>query len=128
MKKIISLIAVCFLSAVCAFAFDLTTVHGTWHDSKYNANWTFSAEGKIVLTDGTTGQVYFTFDDSNVKNFRVSVEKESGENGVSISFSCPETRRTYKFFKAASLSTDIKAEFQPAWTNSAYRAVFPFVK
>ena len=49
MKKLLAL-AVAAVMATGLFALDLGGIKGTWQDKKWDADWTFSADGKIVLT------------------------------------------------------------------------------
>ncbi len=115
MKKILAFGALALISAG-AFAFDLGDIKGTWQDSKWNANWTFEADGKITLSDSVSGSSIFTFDDSNVQNFKL----DAGKDGVSVSFACKETGRAYKFTKPLSLNSDLDMHIEPNWTSSSY--------
>ena len=90
MKKIIFFAAVAFASA-SLFAFDLGDLKGTWQDSNWNADWTFTGDGKIILADSTTGEEVFTFTDENVQDFKI----DAGKTGLSVSFKCSETERSY---------------------------------
>lgn len=131
MKKLFALLAVAFIGLVGAFAFDVATVRGTWLDERYDAHWTFKGDGTIVLSYASTGEVIFVFDDSNVENFRVGVDNDnSGQKGagLTVQFSCPQTHRKYKFFKAASFDSNIDIDFDPDWTDLNYRSTFQFVK
>lgn len=110
MKKILTIAAILGLSTA-AFAFDLGGIKGTWQDEKWNANWTFSADGKIVLSD------------SNTQDFKVNV----GIDGVTLTFSSKKTARSYKFTKPASLDTDLDMCIEPTWTN-AYETKIKFQK
>ena len=83
MKKIIFFAAVAFASA-SLFAFDLGDLKGTWQDSNWNADWTFTGDGKIILADSTTGEEVFTFTDENVQDFKI----DAGKTGLSVSFKC----------------------------------------
>lgn len=120
MKKILTIAAILGLSSA-AFAFDLGGIKGTWQDEKWNANWTFSADGKIVLSDSKTGETYYTFTDSNTQDFKVNV----GLDGVTLTFSSKKTARSYKFTKPASLDTDLDMRIEPTWTD-AYETKIKF--
>ena len=124
MKKIFALIAVAAISIVGAFAFDLSTVKGTWQDARWDANWTFNADGTIVLTIASTGRTVFTFTDENVQNFRVRMEGE----GLAVMFDCAATHRSYKFVKPPVLGTDLEVTIDPDWTKLDYRTKFHFVE
>ena len=68
---------------------------GKWLDAQYDALWTFSSDNiELYRTDGT---LVFDFRDK-VEDFKVS----GGLSGLELTFSCPETRRTYKFVKGIS--------------------------
>jgi hypothetical protein len=131
MKKLLALFAVALISVIGAFAFDVSTVRGTWVDETYDADWTFNSDGTIVLSYHSTGAVIYTFNDSNVKNFRVTLDSDStgGINqAVVIQFRCDETHRNYKFTMPVTIKPGLKIEFAPDWTKSLYRSVFPWVK
>ena len=81
MKKLIAL-AVAAVMATGLFALDLGGIKGTWQDKKWDADWTFSADGKIVLTLTSTGEEIYTFKDGTVQNFKVKADT----TGVAISF------------------------------------------
>ncbi len=123
MKKILAFGALALISAG-AFAFDLGDIKGTWQDSKWNANWTFEADGKITLSDSVSGSTIFTFDDSNVQNFKLN----AGKDGVSVSFACKETERAYKFTKPLSLNSDLDMHIEPNWTSSSYEVKIKYQK
>lgn len=121
MKKILAFTAFALLAAG-AFALDLGDIKGTWQDSKWNANWTFGADGKIVLSDSNSGETIYTFDDSNVQDFKI----DAGTSGVSVSFSCKETERAYKFTKPLSLNADLDMHIDPNWTATDYDVKIKF--
>lgn len=123
MKKILAVAAVAVMAVAGAFALDLGDIKGTWQDAKWDANWTFSADGKIVLTK-TNGEAVFTFDDSNVKNFKPVANNE----GVGFSFYCAETERAYQFLKPITLSTDLSMSINPDWTDTDYNVAIKFQK
>ena len=75
------------------FALDLGGIKGTWQDPKWDADWTFSADGHIVLSLSSTGEKIFDF---------------------------KETERAYKFTKGVSLSTDLDMVINPDWTDEDY--------
>lgn len=122
MKKLIGILAVMALAATSSFALDLGDVQGTWKDSKWDANWTFATDGKINLTKASTGESVFTFNDSNVKNFKL----DAGISGVTISFDCEETERSYKFTKPLTLNADLEMHIDPNWTSTSYDTTIKF--
>lgn len=123
MKKILAFGVFAFLAAG-AFALDLGDIKGTWQDSNWNANWTFGADGKIILSDSVSGNTIYTFDDSNVQNFKI----DAGTSGVSVSFSCKDTERAYKFTKPLSLNSDLDMHIDPEWTSTDYDVKIKFQK
>lgn len=72
---------------------------GTWHDSTWNADWEFSSRNIKLLQNGS---VVYDFN-GKIKDFKVN----AGSDGVTITFACDETRRSYSFNKDVSLKTDI---------------------
>lgn len=121
MKKILAFGAFALLAAG-AFALDLGDIKGTWQDSNWNANWTFGADGKITLSDSVSGNTIYTFDDSNVQDFKL----DAGTSGVSVSFSCKDTERAYKFTKPLTLNSDLDMHIDPEWTTKDYDVKIKF--
>ena len=115
MKKLLAL-AVAAVMATSLFALDLGGIKGTWQDKKWDADWTFSADGKIVLTKTSTGEQIYTFTDGTIQNFKVNVDAK----GVSITFDCKDTHRSYYFNKVVSLGTDLDMTVNPDWTDTDY--------
>lgn len=89
---------------------------GTWVDPNYNAAWEFGINNTLKLYDATTGELIYTFGKNQRKNFKVNVS----DNGLVITFRCDDTRRTYKFTKSVTLSTDIKMEIDADFLNEHY--------
>ena len=123
MKKLIAL-AVAAIMTAGLFALDLGGIKGTWQDKKWDADWTFSADGKIVLTIASTGEEVFTFKEDTVQNFKVKADT----SGVSISFDCKDTNRSYSFKKGISLNADLDMVVNPDWTKEDYETVIKFKK
>jgi len=123
MKKILTLAAVAAVALSSAFALDLGSIKGTWKDANYDAKWTFSADGKITLTDAKNETV-FVFDDSNVTDFKA----EASNDGAGFSFYCKETQRKYKFLKPLTLKTDLSMDIDRDWTDEAYSISIEFQK
>ena len=123
MKKLLALAAVA-LMATGLFALDLGGIKGTWQDAKWDADWTFSADGKIVLTLASTGEEIYTFKDGTVQNFKVKADT----SGVAISFDCKDTERSYSFKKGISLDADLDMVVNPDWTTEDYNTVIKFKK
>ena len=123
MKKLLALAAVA-LMATGLFALDLGGIKGTWQDKKWDADWTFSADGKIVLSLTSTGEEIYTFKDGNVQNFKVKADT----SGVAISFDCKDTQRSYSFKKGIALNSDLDMVVNPDWTATDYETVIKFKK
>ena len=115
MKKLFAMIVLAVM-ATGLFALDLVGIKGTWKDANWDADWTFSADGHIVLSLTSTGETVFDFNESNIKDFKVN----AGTKGVTITFYCPETERAYSFTKGVSLSTDLDMIINPDWTDEDY--------
>jgi len=115
MKKLFAFVVLAVM-ATGLFALDLGGIKGTWKDANWDAEWTFSADGHIVLTIASTGETVYDFNDSNIQNFKVN----AGTKGVTITFDCAETERSYSFTKGISLSTDIDMVINPEWTTEDY--------
>ena len=115
MKKLFIMVILAVM-ATGLFALDLGGIKGTWQDPKWDADWTFSADGHIVLTLTSTGEKIYDFNENTIQNFKV----DAGAKGVTISFYCKETERAYKFTKGVSLSTDLDMVINPDWTDEDY--------
>ncbi len=115
MKKLFLMIVLAVM-ATGLFALDLGGIKGTWTDKTWDAEWTFSADGHIILTLASTGEVVYDFNDSTIQNFKVS----AGTKGVTITFDCKDTERSYSFTKGVSLSTDLDMVINPDWTSEDY--------
>lgn len=115
MKKLFAALFVAGAMAVGAFAAD-TLPAGTWVDKNYNAAWVIGVDGSIKIQNASTGETYKTF--SPVKqNFKFSTSLD----GLTLTFRCSETSRTYKITKGASLSTDLTLEIDRDWTDEPYK-------
>lgn len=123
MKKLIAL-AIAAVMTAGLFALDLGGIKGTWQDKKWDADWTFSADGKIVLTKTSTGEEVYTFKEGTVQNFKVNADT----SGVSISFDCKDTQRSYSFKKGISLNADLDMVVNPEWTTVDYETAIKFKK
>lgn len=123
MKKIVTLVIAAVMTAGL-FALDLGGIKGTWQDKTWDADWTFAADGKIILTKTSNGEEVFTFTEANVQNFKVKADTK----GVTISFDCKETERSYKFTKGISLNADLDMHIDPEWTSEDYDTTIKFKK
>ncbi len=124
MKKILAFALAAALSVAGAFALDLGGIQGTWQDAKWDANWTFSADGHIRLTKASSGEQVYDFTDGTIQNFKVN----AGASGVTISFDCKETERSYSFTKPVALNADLDMTVTPKWNAPKYDTKIKFKK
>ena len=97
---------------------------GQWLDHNYNAIWEFSSNNIRILYPN--GVVAHDFSTSTIQNFRVFMEGTQ----PGISFSCPDTGRSYRFIKPLSnsdLVMEIEREGQPSYsvTQQTWTGVLP---
>ena len=123
MKKLLA-IAIAAIMTAGLFALDLGGIKGTWQDKKWDADWTFSADGKIILTKTSSGEEVYTFKDGTVQNFKVKADT----TGVSISFDCKDTQRSYSFKKAVALNADLDMVVDQEWTDTDYETTIKLKK
>lgn len=123
MKKIFAVLIVAATMVVGLFADDKFPT-GSWIDSRYDAEWRFGLDGSIELYDANTGKLYYTFSKSKISNYKLTPTKD----GLTLSFTCSETGRSYKFTKPVSLSTDLILEIDPVWTDENYKTNIKFKK
>lgn len=124
MKKLITLALVALVGIAGAFALDLGGIKGTWTDSKWDAAWTFSADGKIVLSYASTGETVFTFSESNISEFK----PVAGLSGAGIEFYCKATGRHYKFIKPLTADTSLEMTIVPDWDQDTYTKTITWKK
>ena len=123
MKKLFLMIVLAVM-ATGLFALDLGDIKGTWTDKAWDADWTFTADGHIVLSLGSTGEVIYDFNDSTIQNFKIKADTK----GVTITFDCKDTERSYSFTKGVSLSTDLDMVINPDWTTTDYSVAIKLKK
>ena len=123
MKKLLALLAAAVMTAGL-FALELGGIKGTWQDKTWDADWTFSADGKIVLTKTSTGEEVYTFQEGTIQNFKVKADT----TGVTITFDCKETERSYSFKKGVALNADLDMVINPTWTSKDYETVIKLKK
>lgn len=95
---------------------------GTWIDPNYDAAWEFGINNTLILKDAKTGDVIYNFTKSERKNFKVDVS----DSGVVITFSCPNTDRSYKFTKPINLGTSITLEIDAGFLTEHYKVNMKF--
>lgn len=128
MKKLLALVAVACVAICSTFAAG-AQIEGSWVDSKWNGKWTLGADTDgnfaVTLSNAKTGKVIYTFTKKNIDgdDFKWDV----GLDGVSVTFSCKRTLRTYKFTKGVSLNTDLTLDIDPQWKQEAYHVEMKMV-
>lgn len=106
MKKLLALSVVLFVST-SAFAANInlgTFPTGKWLDANYDAVWEFSVNNIRILS--TSGAVLYDFSTKTVNDLKVGLD---GTSPV-LSFTCPESERTYRFVKKIAANTDLVLE------------------
>jgi len=78
---------------------------GQWLDTNYNAVWDFTSNNIRILS--LNGTVLYDFSTKTIQNFKITLE------GIqpAISFTCPESGRSYKFVKPLT-GSDLKMQIQ----------------
>jgi hypothetical protein len=102
MKKLILVLVVLF-AAVSLYADPIQLGSfpvGQWVDSNYDAVWDFASDNIRILS--TSGAVLYNFSGKTINDFRVFMDGTS----PGISFTCPESGRTYRFTKPLT-NTDV---------------------
>ena len=57
-----------------------------------------------------------------MENFKILPSTE----GITLSFDCAETERSYKFTKSSLANTNVVMEIDPNWTDEVYKIELPF--
>ena len=78
---------------------------GQWLDANYNAVWDFTSNNIRILS--TNGRVLYDFSNKTIQDFKITLE---GAQPV-ISFTCPESGRSYKFTKPLT-SSDVTMQIK----------------
>ena len=94
---------------------------GTWTDSNWNADWVMDV-AKVHLYDSVSGELIYTFTKDNTENFKFVPSKD----GVSLTFTCKETHRSYKITKPLTLDKDLQLFINPDWTDEDYNVTLKF--
>ena len=113
MKKFLAAV---FVAALCVFAVSAEDVDltqpatmirfpddwpsGSWYDSAWDATWTIG-QNDIKIYKGDELVISFA---GKVKNYTV----KAGLKGLTISFDCDETQKSYSLTKPISLTTDLE--------------------
>lgn len=116
MKKNIAFAVSAFVLATTVFAGSINLGDfpiGNWKDANYDAIWEFSS-GNIRITS-PDGKVYCDFSQKTVNDFQVGASTE----GPTISFSSPDTGRSYKFIKSLTgmdMTLEIERSGKPKYS------------
>lgn len=94
---------------------------GTWVDNNWNAEWVLDV-AKVHLYDAANGELVYTFTKNNTENFKFVPSAD----GLTLSFTCAETNRSYKITKPLTLDTDLILEIDPDWTDEDYKVNLKF--
>ena len=122
MKKFLAILFILAVCVVGVFAEETEFPTGTWIDETWDAKWVF-AKDKVELYD-VDGALVYTFTKATTTDFKLTPSKD----GLTLSFYCAETERGYKFIKPITLSTDLKMEIDPDWTDEDYKVTIKFSK
>jgi hypothetical protein len=107
MKKIFAVLII-LLTAVSLSADPIQLGNfplGQWLDANYDAVWDFSSDNIRILS--TDGRVLYDFSTKTIQDFKVIMEGSQ----PGISFTCPESGRSYKFLKPL-LSSDVTMQIR----------------
>lgn len=124
MRKILLVVLVLLVSAGFAMADEInlgTFPVGKWLDANWDAEWEFSV-GNIKINDSKTGKTVYDFSYSTLTKFAV----EASADGVSLSFYCEETEKTYKFTKTLT-NENVILDIDPP-VGDHYKVEMPMVK
>ena len=107
MKKVIAVLVILLVSsALFADTIQLGTFPvGKWLDPNYDAVWDFSTNNIRIL--GLKGEVLYDFAGKTIQNFKVFLDGTQ----PGISFSCPESARSYRFLKPLT-NSDVVMEIE----------------
>ena len=94
---------------------------GSWIDFNWNADWGFNGSS-IILADSVTGEQYYEFTDDKITNVQV----KQTDGGITLSFDCAETHRSYAFTRELHTDTSLVLEIQRDWVKTPYRVVIPY--
>jgi len=86
---------------------------GQWLDANYNAVWDFTSNNIRILS--TNGTVLYDFSSKTIQDFKVILEGTQ----PGISFTCPDSGRSYKFLKpllGSDLNMQIKRTSRPDYS------------
>ena len=127
MKKLVLVLFV----ALVAMSLSAQTIQlgnfpvGSWLDHNYNAIWEFSSNNIRILN--TYGNVVHSFSNYTIQDFRVFMEGTQ----PGISFTCPDTGRSYRFLKPLSgtdLVMEIERNARPAYSVTMRQWTGEFVQ
>ena len=113
-KLIVALIILFFVTPLFADSIQLGNFPvGQWLDTNYDAVWDFTSSNIRILS--RDGRVLYDFSDKTIQDFKVFMEGTQ----PGISFTCPESGRSYKFLKPitnSNLSMEIERNNKPKYS------------
>ncbi len=124
MKKMVTLVLLALVGIAGAFSLDLAGIQGTWQDSRWDADWTMRADGHIILSYSSDGEVVYDFNESTIQNFK----PVASLSGAGFEFDCKATGRHYKFIKGLNLDSSLEMTITPNWDQEVYTKTLPFKK
>jgi len=86
---------------------------GQWLDTNYNAVWDFTSNNIRILS--TDGRVLYDFSNKTILDFKIIMEGTQ----PGITFTCVESKRTYKFLKpltSSEMVMEINRNYLPTYT------------
>jgi len=93
---------------------------GKWLDDRWNGLWVFTSDDISLYKNG---ELVYDFK-GKVKDFSV----KAGTGGLTVSFSCDETKRSYQFTKDISLNKDITMTINRYDTHERYKKNLTYQK
>jgi len=123
MKKIFAILLVLGIAVTAAFAADTEFPTGKWLDKNWDAVWEFGIGNSLKLWN-TNGDLIYDFSKDKITDLKLLPSQE----GLVLSFTCPETHRSYKFVKPITLSADLELEIDRDWTDEEYSTTITLQK
>jgi len=123
MKKFIAILLLALVALAAVSAEDF--IVGKWLDEKWDGLWNLNVTDSGftgILTKN--GEKVFEFTKDNCPDWKVT----PGLKGVTLTFSCKETERSYSFTKPLTLNADLDMTVTPDWNQSAYTTTIKFQK
>lgn len=123
MKKILAFLVIALICTGVAVAQDTDFPTGKWTDNNYNGVWEFGL-GKVIRLYKTNGELIYDFTQDKIRDYKILPSSE----GVVLSFTCDETKRSYQFIKPVKLSADLTLKIDADWLSSQYVTTIKYNK